>query len=527
MLFLLWGRLTEVQTALRAAMEESNMHTVIHDHPYQSTQEQRISPRSLPHWLTALVLLLMFCAGMGEWKVLNNTLGGLPKVFTAGVIAIAAMHALVWPEVQRLRSVLKPGMLWLGLVVLLLIWSLTIWIIHLTELSVLLRGCAKLLYQTIAMLTAVAMVYLFQGQAAEKFALTLCAVNGSIMLLEIRNYGLVESMQSLVHCLLTFGDAQDYARALEIHDLTFVFGQLALYAAVFAPHRTTQERKSRRRLLVSSSLFFLVGMKRIAIPALLVFGLWGTLGRRMRHPDRLVLATGIGWTGFFFVYLYLVRSGLITRWMQMLNVDMMGRDYIWKLAEPYYELSVTYLGHGFEYVDAIVAQLNQTGVLQIGLAFHNDVLKVFVELGFPGMCLWAGWQYIVCPLFWMKHADNETALLYMALLSYMTVSYLTDNTAFYFWSTMALRLLPMAFAIKKQHINEERPPSSAAINGKPSTAPVRATATVHFGRAAKASANEHHRLPAWWRIFSPAAKVGHPHSEAHNTDMLPASSSER
>lgn len=507
MLFLLLKQLAEVQTALRAAMEELTMHTVIHDHPNQSTQKQRIPPRPLPHWLTALVLLLLFCAGMGEWKVLNTTLGGLPKVFTAGVIAIAVMHALVWPEVQRLRSVLKPGMLWLGLVLLLLIWSLTIWIVQLTELSALMRGCAKLLYQTIAMLTAVAMVYLFQGAAAEKFALALCMVNGSIMLLEIRNTGLVEGMQSLLHCLLTFGDAQGYARALEIHDLTFVFGQLALYAAVFAPHRTAQERKSRRRLLISSGLFFLVGMKRIAIPALLVFALFGMLGRRMRHPGRLVLATGIGWTLFFFVYLYLVRSGLITRWMQSLGVDMMGRDYIWKLAEPYYELSVTYLGYGFEYVDAIVAQLNETGVLQIGLAFHNDILKVFVELGFPGMCLWAGWQYIVCPLFWQKHADEETALLYMALLSYMTVSYLTDNTAFYFWSTMALRLLPMAFAAQKQQISEERTPPPSATNEKPLTAPVRETAAVHSGRAAEASADAHHRLPAWWRIFSPAAKA--------------------
>lgn len=30
----------------------------------------------------------------------------------------------------------------------------------------------------------------------------------------------------------------------------------------------------------------------------------------------------------------------------------------------------------------------------------------------------------------------------------MTMTYLTDNTAFYFWSTMALRLLPLAFSVK-------------------------------------------------------------------------------
>ena len=32
----------------------------------------------------------------------------------------------------------------------------------------------------------------------------------------------------------------------------------------------------------------------------------------------------------------------------------------------------------------------------------------------------------------------------------MTVTYLTDNTAFYFWSTMALRLVTLAYTMETQ-----------------------------------------------------------------------------
>ena len=39
---------------------------------------------------------------------------------------------------------------------------------------------------------------------------------------------------------------------------------------------------------------------------------------------------------------------------------MMGRDYLWSMANPYYEFSVTYLGHGFEYVDTIEDYLQDT-----------------------------------------------------------------------------------------------------------------------------------------------------------------------
>lgn len=82
--------------------------------------------------------------------------------------------------------------------------------------------------------------------------------------------------------------------------------------------------------------------------------------------------------------------------------------------------------------------------------FHNDILKVFVEVGFPGFLLWSSIQYVLTPLFWQRYADQETTLLYLSELGYMTVTYLTDNTAFYFWSTMALRLVTLAYAMERK-----------------------------------------------------------------------------
>lgn len=65
---------------------------------------------------------------------------------------------------------------------------------------------------------------------------------------------------------------------------------------------------------------------------------------------------------------------------------MMGRDYLWSMANPYYELSITYFGHGFEYVDTIISQWYDAGLINQPFPFHNDILKVFVEMGFPGFC---------------------------------------------------------------------------------------------------------------------------------------------
>ena len=129
------------------------------------------------------------------------------------------------------------------------------------------------------------------------------------------------------------------------------------------------------------------------------------------------------------------------------------------------------MGHGFEYVDTIVSDWYRSGLINHPYPFHNDILKVFVEVGFPGFLLWSGILYVAYPIFWAKYADGKTALLYMTLLSYMTVTYLTDNTAFYFWSTMSLRLVVLSYAFlrRKQKAAEEaawRPESKEEIRQK-------------------------------------------------------------
>lgn len=418
----------------------------------------RKTPASLfykdsPLWqrlLTIGCVVFLSVAGLGEWKVLNGMLGGLPKAITLGVIGLAMLYALFFPDEKRFREIWKPTLLYMSLMAALFFWSIVIWVESFAAVSSMIRSCSKLLFQSIAILTAVALVYLFREKAIELFTISICITNGVIMLLYIPEFGVGASIQSLITCLVTFGDAVGYARELEIHDLTFVFGQMVLYYAVFAPRTTRQEKRKRWLYLLACIWFFLVGMKRSAIPAVLLFILIGLLLRKRKVPSWLYPTVGVCCILFFLAFLYGVRNGIVSRLLNSVGVDMMGRDYLWSMANPYYEFSITYLGHGFEYVDTIIGQWYNAGLINHAYPFHNDILKVFVEMGFPGFLLWSGIQYILTPLFWQHYADQETALLYMCELGYMTVTYLTDNTAFYFWSTMALRLVAFSYAMERK-----------------------------------------------------------------------------
>lgn len=423
---------------------------------YTKTPASRIFYKDSPAWqklLTLAFIGLLTCSALGEGKVLSNVLGALPKAITVGIICMAVGYGFIYPDWKRIRKILWPALAFMGLMAALLLWSMVIWIMNFAVKSSMVRACSKIAFQSISILTAVASVYLFGSKAIDLFAIGVCLANAGIMVLEVPAYGIGPSIQSLITCIVTFGEAEGYARQLEIHDLTFMFGQLVLYYAVFSPHETPIENRRRWLLLLSCSFFFFVGMKRIAIPAVILFIFVGMILKKRKNLKPLLLLWGIAWIIFFLFYLYIVHSGIFSQLLKTLGIDMMGRDYLWMMANEYYDFSPSYMGKGFEYVDTIVGIWYSAGLINHPYPFHNDILKVFVELGCPGFFLWSGIQYVLYPLFWLHYSDEQTTLLYMCELSYMTMTYLTDNTAFYFWSTMALRLIPLCYSI-----NRKKPP---------------------------------------------------------------------
>ena len=271
----------------------------------------RKTPASLfykdsPLWqklLTIGCVVFLAGAGLGEWKPINSAVGGLPKAVALGVIGLAMLYALFYPDETRFREIWKPALLYMSLMVALFFWSMVIWIESFAAVSSMIRSCSKLLFQSIAILTAIALVYLFREKAIELFTISICITNTAIMLLSIPGYGLAASIQSLVTCLLTFGEADGYALQLEIHDLTFVFGQMVLYYAAFAPHATRQEKRKRRRYLLACCWFFLIGMKRSAIPAVLLFVLIALLLRKRKVPSWFYPTVGGFCILFFLVFL--------------------------------------------------------------------------------------------------------------------------------------------------------------------------------------------------------------------------------
>ena len=84
---------------------------------------------------------------------------------------------------------------------------------------------------------------------------------------------------------------------------------------------------------------------------------------------------------FFYLYLNLALNGILVSFLESLGVDMMGRDVLWKLPNDYYELSPLWKGLGFESVTDLVNIWYSNGLINHPFPLHNDILKIFIELG--------------------------------------------------------------------------------------------------------------------------------------------------
>lgn len=411
------------------------------------------SYRKMPIWITVVVVACLFFAAMGEWKVLNIALKGLPKIVSLGVVGIAFLNLFVTADFKEFKKAADFLPILLLLIVVIATFSLLIWAISFTAQYEVTRGFSKLFFQGITVMIVVSLVYLYGSAGIDVLYWGIVAANTTIMVIEAAKSGISDSIQSLVYCIVTFGEAAGFVREMELHDITFLFGQFLIYYLCFAKNTTKSQKKLRYCKIAISIFFLLLGLKRSTFAAATLVVCMVVFIRSRKNRMLWIMLVGCGLFAIAWGYMYVVWNGSFLKLMAYLEVDMMGREFFWEWARDFYRFSPDFLGRGFEAETAIITSWYKAGRINHLYPFHNNFLKVFVELGFWGFTSWVGIQTILFPLYWGKKHSDETALLYIALFAYMYVTYLTDNTAFYFWVSIGLRLMPTSFSYRVEREN--------------------------------------------------------------------------
>lgn len=323
-------------------------------------------------------------------------------------------------------------------------FSSAIWVAFGADSAAVVNGIGMILPQLLSVLVAVSTLYLFGGRGIWYCLGAMCAANFLGVLVVIREGGVEAFCREFGTLLVTFSnETGPLMERLEVHDLTFAFGPFLIWLLL-----NWKEASHPFLWLAAVSFFFLVGLKRIAVPAVLLGVLAAFLLRRLPETAarQTALCAAVGMMLVSFLYIAGIRYGLFQYLEDRLQIDTMGRVEMFTNLEPYYDISFTYPGRGtgferfVDWASGVVYQTPRRNVMQI----HNDFLRMYLNIGFLGYWVWI-WSYLIVRLgYWFRQGGKNTGCLFFGICLYCFVLYATDNTIYYPYTMIACSLVPMS-----------------------------------------------------------------------------------
>ncbi len=404
---------------------------------------------------------------MGDYKVLNAALGALPKVISAGAIGLALVYILWTGNFRNFRILYRFGLLYSSIIIGIILVSIFIWIMELETLGYIIKGTSKISYQLLNIAIVLSAVYMFEEKAATYTFFGIAGANLVIILIGAATTGIGGAITDMINNITSFGASEviensPFIRAIEIHDITFVMGVYFIYFLFFCP----QEKFRYLYAGVAMFLFF-AGLKRIAFLSLMlgiVFAIFCML-MGPKGKIRTLYITAIIIVAFCYFYIVVIQNGEFTKFLMEHEIELNGREKIYDFISNFYEVSPSYGGKGYEFCVQLLKSMHGTKDQVVDItAVHNDILKMYVELGFWGFFVWIMFYYVYQTHWYITRCGEMVAVCFMSINIYMLITYLTDNTMFYYWSSMVVRLLPMSYFFVPEKLTPLRSENPLYLN---------------------------------------------------------------
>jgi len=372
-------------------------------------------------------ILMLMSAAMGDLKVFSVSQTRMMKAISLFIVVMAAAYLFISGRLERVKTAASfvgvYGFVLIGIIV----WSIFLWIINIESIDFILRGASKFMYQFLVLLIIFSGAYLFGERAIFTTFYGLAAANMLMVVYNLGVYGISDSINSVIAMLMGSDAQEGFARAMEIHDITFTYGFFIIYLLFFAQHT-----KERILCLLVSIFFFILGWKRIALLALPVALFFGLIMGRMKPNRRIGFMKFIGWCAVIisFGYVVVTKTGAFEYITNYFGIDTMGRNDVYKYIEKYYQISLGFMGYGFEYTTVILQKImvdNPNAHIGV-VALHNNILTIYIELGFLGFWAWMIYTWVFQVNWMINHWGEKTGMLFFLCEMYIFITYTTDNT---------------------------------------------------------------------------------------------------
>lgn len=204
---------------------------------------------------------------------------------------------------------------------------------------------------------------------------------------------------------------------------SFIFGVYLLYFCLI--------KKDIKYILFTTLMLYLMN-KRIAMLAAVVILIVYDFVRyaiRKRTDLQGKVLSGLSALAIVSFLGYVVLLCILNLKGQFVQDLTSGRSVAWEAVKEYYQLSVFWTGKGLGDV------VNCLGVLQFPsftTNLHNDLLKVYIEIGSIGYLIWLISHFFVCGRVCKRRKLSfNKAFFLVTVMIYTFLNYMTDNIMVY------------------------------------------------------------------------------------------------
>lgn len=333
--------------------------------------------------------------------------------------------------------------------IVMLMFSLFIWYYTQQQMVYISRGVSRIAFQLLGIAFAFGICILFQKDALYLFLDGLILGNVLLVLKVITANGAGAFINAAVQQIVTGGETEiPIMRQLEIHDATFAIGLYILFFII-------QHRRARHPLiyLIITGALFMIGFKRSAIASIIlltfVFFLLRIIVKGLYRVTIAVI--GLAMAIVSMLYVVIIENHIFDYLVELLGVNTMGRMGLYDMFSDAYNMSITFTGYGMGWTTRLISTWYESGVLDHNFgALHNDILTMYLELGFIGFVVWLIAElYLKGRITGMFYGDRMEIIVFVLSL-YTFITYFSDNTHFYPCVQTALYLIPMGFEFERR-----------------------------------------------------------------------------
>ena len=369
--------------------------------------------------------------------------------FALVLAASGVLCFLYKPNIARGVTAAKSALVYSAPLLVTFTVSMFIWFVKQVNVSVISRGLSAVFIYTNMLsfaLAAAAFLYIFGEKGIWYNLIAILTANILMIITIMAKYGIGNYFSELITLIKTFAvETGDIIVRAEIHELAFCLGAYLIYM-ILKP-----KKKIAFVILLALTLFcFISAFKRIGMIAIVIALFFGVM---LKFISKYSKKAAMNLAMFFTVLIILLLIGYIAlikmnafELLEQIGIDTSGRANIYNAVSKYYDFSPGFLGNGIGF---LTYQLNSN--IHIGVAaIHNDFLQYFIDLGFWGYIMWLVSMTLLRVRYFGANGNVESAIVTFALLVYLIVVSLTDNTMNYPLLTSVLAILMMGCGFDKK-----------------------------------------------------------------------------